>query len=166
MKYLVIIISLFFLTGLTSQVTDKGISVAWKAGIFEPYDCQREAAHGNHQADRYVCGDYRLVNETDQIPMQVGVNFGYDYQIEIPSLTGCYTETRVLEHPRMTQPDGQVTTNYSRSYQVGNCPGGLAPGIDTFSWHIEKDWEAVKGDWVFKILVNGSQVISKKFTAY
>ncbi len=66
----------------------------------------------------------------------------------------------------MTQPDGEVTTDYSRTYQVGNCPDGVPVGVDMFSWFIEHEWEAVKGQWQFKVLVEGEQVINKTFTAY
>ena len=107
MKVLIAFLSLVLLTGFTSEISSQGINVVWKAGIFESYDCEREAIYGNHQADKYVCDDFRLVKETAKIPMTVGIVFGFDYQIDVPNLTSCYTETRVLEHPPITQPDGK-----------------------------------------------------------
>jgi hypothetical protein len=94
------------------------------------------------------------------------MSFGVEYEVIPATNLKCFEETRILVHPPMTQPDGKVTTNYSRSYKVGNCPEGIPLGADMFSWFIEHEWEAVKGQWKFQVLVDGEPAINKTFTTY
>lgn len=166
MKLLIVFISVSFLVGFTSRNLHQDMQVEWKAGIFESSDCINDGQHGGYQAEMQICNEYNLVKDASEVPIHVGVNFGLEYVV-VPQISGsCFEETRVLIHPPITQPDGTITTHYSRSYKVGNCPEGIPVGPDMFTWFIEHEWEAVKGEWVFKVLVEGEQVISKKFTTY
>lgn len=166
MKLLVGLISVVFLVGLTNSNLHHNMQIAWKAGIIEQSDCIDAGQHGDHQAEIQTCNEFKVVKEVSELPISVGISFGIEYAVVPPNEDTCFQETRVLVHPPMTQPDGKVTTNYSRSYKVGNCPGGIPVGVDMFSWFIEHEWEAAKGQWQFKVLVEGEPVINKTFTTY
>jgi hypothetical protein len=166
MKHLAVLMTIVFLLGLTQNNMLQNNRVIWKAGIIESSECKDYGQHGDYQAEMQMCKEFSVVKEVSKLPINVGMNFGIEYEV-VPSLgVTCFEETRVLTHPPMTQPDGKITTNYSRSYKVGNCPEGLPFGPDMFSWFIEHEWESVKGQWQFKVLVNGKPAISKTFTTY
>lgn len=155
----------FIVIGCTPPPT-KLDAITYKAGIFESSGCIDQGIHGEHQVSRSSCEVINLVEETNKVKMRIGLTFGIDYWLATPQLKECYIETRVLEHPPMRQPNGTITTHYTRSYEVGRCVGDPEIVNSAFTWHIEKDWESVKGAWVFKVLIDDKLVIEQKFNAY
>jgi hypothetical protein len=170
MKILVVILLFSFVVGCSHYTVRDDIEIHSRAGIVEAIGCESEGIHDDHLTERQSCDDQRVVIEASKIKMKLGLDFGVEYLITPKSNISCLEETRVLEHPPMTQPDGKVTTFYSRSYRVGNCSNPdddtMTFGRDVFSWNIAEDWEAVTGVWVFKILLDNELVSRTEFTLY
>ena len=152
-----------------NQVQEKplpSMQIAWRGGIFKDIGCVDKGQHGDHHAHRRECSEFKMIEEVSELPIKVGLSFGIEYLVLPSSIDACYEETRVLTHPPMRQPDGKVTTEYSRSYKVGDCPDAVPLGVSNFTWFIEYAWEAVVGEWEFKVLVDGKPVISTTFVTY
>ena len=166
MKLLTALLSVLLIVGCTNDSLHQNTMITWKSGIFESFECSNSGKYSGHQAELQVCKESKLVNEDSEFPIKTGMSFGLEYLIVPEKSEKCFEETRSLVHPPMHQPDGSITTHYSRSYKVGDCPEAVPTGRDIFTWFIEHEWEAVKGEWDFKVLINGKPVISKTFTTY
>lgn len=149
-----------------NKLTDTQPQVVWKAGLFEVGGCEDIEIHGDYMSARRNCETFALVDETSSVKIELGINFGIEYLITPRPGVSCFKETRILEHPPILQPNGKITTSYSRNYWVGDCPDAVPFGSDMFTWNIGEDWEAVTGKWIFKVLFDEHVVAYKEFHAY
>ena len=100
---------------------------------------------------------------TDSIPLQKGIRFGYRYWLKLPGEVKRPSLTRVLIHPEMTLPDGTVVTRSSRTISK-RATHGIVTAIDAYG--ISEDYQLVEGEWVFQIWHDGRKLVEQKFTTY
>lgn len=104
------------------------------------------------------------VKSTDRIPLIKGAQMYLQYRLWYFPDRPAYVELRrVLKHPKMTRPDGSISTGSDfmikrkvRSNQVLAYTG----------YGFNRDYEMVEGDWVYQIWYKGRKLVEQKFTTY
>ena len=101
--------------------------------------------------------------ETDRVPLQKGVIFGYRYWLKLAPDQNRPQLTRILMHPEMTLPDG---SKVSRSERVLNkkATHGIVTSIDAYA--LSEDYELVAGEWIFQLFWDGELLAEQRFTTY
>ena len=96
--------------------------------------------------------EIRLLQQTNNIPMKLGIKFGYCFEISGSALNEI-TLTEKVSHPEIKRNDGKVTKNFStpRRIPVVNGVGGSCGG-----YSLDHGFELIPGDWKFE-LFNGKQ---------
>ena len=102
-------------------------------------------------------------SNTNRIPLRKGVRFGYRYWLKLPGEAKRPSLRRVLIHPEMTLPDGNVVIHSSRVINK-RATHGIVTAIDAYG--ITEDYELVEGEWVFQIWYDGHKLVEQKFTTY
>ena len=103
-------------------------------------------------------------DETHRVKGAVGANFGVEYVISGLADQECHTLSHVLFHPEMMTPSGEPRSYYERRQRIGACAGDPDLYADVYSWYIEEPWELVAGEWTFKVLLDGNELISETIT--
>jgi hypothetical protein len=104
-----------------------------------------------------------FTEETDRIPLRIGVLFGYRYWLKFPARFDQVSFKRVLIHPQITLPDGSKVTRSER--KVGKrTTHGIVTSIDAYA--LSEDYELVEGEWIFQIWYEDEILAEQKFTAY
>lgn len=103
---------------------------------------------------------YWFVRETDVIPAQKGITFALEYETNFPE-DKITTVREIVIYPEagLTNPHRDKTTYYSflEHETYGN-------DRTVMFYKLSEDWEVVEGEWIFKVEVNGKEIIRKKFT--
>lgn len=139
------------------------LNVVHKTGIVAGSRCAEVEFGDSYPAPRDECLSIEVAEETHQLKGELGANFGVEY-----ALSGledrCYTLSHVLLHPDMITPKGEKRRYYQREQKIGACQGGGDRYADVYSWYIEEPWELVTGDWTFKVLLDGEELVSETIT--
>lgn len=153
------------MSGCATTSFNRDLEIQHRVGSFQSNGCTFMEQVGDHQSLRSECTEFLLVDRNRIIDIGVGKHFGIDYVILNLGSKRCSTVSHTLYHPPMNQPNGLQTTKYERSFDVGECAEVKGNFKEAFIWYIEKDWEAVKGDWIFKVSIDGVELVSEKFIA-
>ena len=164
MKVLVVILLSLFLASCSFLAQQDEKNVQYKYGYVGFSGCEKLRHADGYPIKRGECEEIKVINETESIQMNLGVVFGIDYMIFDLDDSDCYTITHKLTHPEMTTPKGK-RSSYFRNRKAGKCIGEVGSSSGVFSWYIEAEWEAIKGNWEFEILLDGKPVIKKIITA-
>ncbi len=106
----------------------------------------------------------QLVESTERIPLIKSGRMYLQYRMWYFPNQLAYAELRrVLKHPRMTLPDGTITTGsdfmMKRRVSSNQVIGYTGYGFD-------EDYEMVEGDWIFEIWYKDKKLIEQKFITY
>ena len=152
---------LFFLfPTLSHSLEVKGIEVL-EYGIFKLQEVEKKKTKGTASGHALIVQDETLVEETDQIPGVIGVQFGFRYVLEgHPEGEPILLEGKLL-HPCIKNPK---TGEYSYSEQWETMVRIGEPHYD--GWGFDKFWEIATGEWTFVIFCRGKKLLEKKFHVY
>ncbi len=104
------------------------------------------------------------VRSTEHIPLFKGVQMYMQYRIwSFPDQPAYVDLRRILKHPKMTLPDGSVSTG-SEYMLKGKV--SVNQVIAFTGYGFDEDYELVEGDWVFEIWYRGKKLNEQKFTTY
>lgn len=140
-----------------------GLKVKYAYGQFETKGCEKVDVADGYPIPHAGCDFPDDIQKTTKLKAVAGANFGVLYQIEGLEKDKCYTVTHHLSHPMMTLPDGSQRDVYQRHFKIGSCVRDSYRYMGFFSWELEEPWEAEKGEWVFKIRVDGNTLIEQPF---
>jgi len=105
-----------------------------------------------------------LVKSTDRIPLIKGAQMYLQYRLwPLPDRPAYVELRRVLKHPKMTLPDGSVTTGSDFTVKRKVSSNQI---IVYTGYGFDEDYEQVEGDWVFQIWHGNKKLIEQKFTTY
>lgn len=105
----------------------------------------------------------RIVQQTDQIPMELNTYFAYQYRISNLPDNLRVKFRRVLIHPEMTLPDGSKTTG-SDFMIPGKVQRNEVFGSDGYA--LTEDYELVDGTWTFQLWYEGKMMTEQIFTVF
>jgi hypothetical protein len=105
--------------------------------------------------------DVVLLEQTDQIPCQVGETWGIRIRVSDTPANRPYTVRQETHHPPLKQPDGSVRTKSVREIKV---PLGEAPQ-QFYGWHFLKGYESelVSGEWRIVVFIDDVEVARQVF---
>lgn len=104
------------------------------------------------------------VRTTERIPLIKGGQMYMQYRIwPVPSQPAYAELRRVLKHPKMTLPDGSISTGSDYMIKVRVSSNQV---IAYTGYGLDEDYELVEGDWVFEIWYGDRKMIEQKFTTY
>lgn len=128
-------------------------------GVFQSNFNQRHRESTSNSPPLDLVTSVRFESITRQIPMQVGINFGFEYLINTTPI-GAKIEVRsVIRFPEgeLVSPSGKVYTESEETYKV-------IVGDTTLHGHgFDEAWEMVPGTWTFEIWHRGAKLIRKDF---
>lgn len=105
---------------------------------------------------------YRFQDFTNAIPMQLGTEFGIEYQINTKPKGRPIDITTVIKFPApgLIQPRGRtyLTSKETKRVKIGE------PHLHGYGF--DEDWELVPGEWVFEVWHKKAKLVSKTFTVY
>ncbi len=106
----------------------------------------------------------QLVKTTERIPLIKGAQMYLQYRITpFPDRPAWVDFRQVLKHPKMTLPDGSVSTGFDKPFKgkvsVNQSIGYVGYGFD-------EDYELVEGDWVFAVWYQDRKMVEQTFTTY
>lgn len=105
-----------------------------------------------------------LVKTTQRIPLIKSGQMYFQYRIwPLPAQPAHVDLRRVVKHPKMTLPDGSVSTGSDRMIK-GKISSNQV--IAYTGYGLDEDYELVEGEWVFEIWYQDEKVIEQKFTTY
>ena len=111
---------------------------------------------------RNVVVNQKLMRRTDQIPALIGTRFGMRYTI-VGSPDGAPVDLRLvtrLPSPGLHEPSGRVILVNEYNY-------GSSVGTNGYrEYHIEYDWEALTGVWVFELWANERKFAEQPFNLF
>jgi len=109
-------------------------------------------------------GDAKLVKKTKKIPLEKGRLFGFRFRIYgMDKGVRAIPLELVVTHPKMTKPDGRLSTGYR---SVLNLPLNEGEVEDKTGYRINEAFEMVEGDWRFEYRFMNKTLIEHKFTTY
>jgi hypothetical protein len=105
--------------------------------------------------------DVVLLDQTDQIPCQVGETWGIRIRFSDVPTNRPYTVRQETYHPPLKQPDGSVRTKSVREVKV---PWGEAPN-QFYGWHFLRGYESelVAGEWSIVVFLDDVEVARQVF---
>lgn len=161
-----IIFPIFVIVGCCGAISsNQNYHVSHRSGVVNAVDCVKMGQDTGFPLQNEECDLIAVTSETDSISISVGSNFGVEYEISNLSNQSCLKVTHRLDHPNMTRPDGIESTVYERSFRIGSCVGDVGTFRNVFSWYVEERWEAVRGGWVFAVIIDGKSVINETIHA-
>ena len=104
-----------------------------------------------------------LRQQTHRIPLELGMHFGYQYRLSLPTETHSAKLTRIIRHPEMVKPDGTRSTGSSRKIRE-RVKNGNVFALDGYA--LTEPYELVTGEWVFQIWHNQKLLVEQKFITY
>lgn len=147
-----------------SILAGEAISVTHKTGVVASSRCAELEQSDRYPLARDVCQSIEVREETRRVKGALGANFGVEYVISGLAGQECHTLSHVLLHPEMMTPAGVARDYYERHQEIGACAGDADQYADVYSWYIEEPWEQVSGEWTFKVLLDGDELISETIT--
>ena len=116
-------------------------------------------APGGH---RNVVVNQKLMRRTNQIPAVIGTRFGMRYAI-VGAPDGAPIDQRLvtrLPSPGLQEPSG-------RTILVNEYNYGASIGANGYrEYHLEYDWEALPGVWVFELWANERKFAEQPFNLF
>lgn len=117
------------------------------------------------RADRSTLGtvnvarDFRIVEQTDQVPLRRGISFGITYEVNgKPNGLFVPIQVRVITPGLRNAATGR--TSHVEEWQSWRELGGI--GSDAFTFG--EDWELVPGQWTFELYYKDKKLTEKAFT--
>ncbi len=141
-------------TGLLAQVLEYGYYAVEAEG--ELY-ADSNAPSGRVQAGATV----KLVELTDQIPVEKGRLFGFRFRITGLDSTGTVEVREVVTHPKMNKPDGKTSTGYETKLGLNIQRGEVT---DYAGYRLDNDYELVDGNWKFEFFLGDKKLLEQSFT--
>jgi Domain of unknown function (DUF3859) len=105
---------------------------------------------------------YRLATTTRQIPLKMGVSFGFCYEVQIPSNQPSPDILIEVEHPKMINPNGSERLRYQAKPRTRVSGPVFA---DCAGYGFDHGFELVPGTWRFTVLVGGTPQVVQEFEA-
>lgn len=110
---------------------------------------------------RNVVTNIKLLRRTTQVPAQLGTRFGMRYAI-VGTPNGAIVDIRLITRvppPGLREPaNGKVT-------RVNEYPMAVNIGASGYrEYHLEYDWEALPGVWIFELWISDRKLAEQRFT--
>jgi len=108
-----------------------------------------------------VVEGYEHLATTSEVPLQLGVSFGYEYRLRgLDAVIHDQVIVRIV-HPPITGDDGQVRTE---STDVSDIEPVSGEWHNFLTYRFSEPRELQAGRWTFQILRHGRPLVSKEFT--
>lgn len=134
----------------------------YDAGIYCADTVQKVSDPSAPGGYRNVVINQKLMRRTDQIPAVIGTRFGMRYTI-VGSPEGAPIDLRLVTRlplPGLHEPSG-------RTILVNEYNYGSSVGTNGYrEYHIEYDWEALSGVWVFELWANQRKFAEQPFNLF
>jgi hypothetical protein len=106
--------------------------------------------------------DIRFLEYTTDIPAELGVNFGFQYIINLSPQGKPIRVTTVIKLPEggLQHPDGKLYTESRETHDV------IIGKKVLHGYGFDEEWEMVPGTWVFELWYKDARLIKKTFTIY
>jgi hypothetical protein len=106
---------------------------------------------------------YSLVKETDKIPANLGISFGFRYNLYGAHGKGKLKLKRLYFFPEQ----GLIDTAKRKTYYKAQLDNELTVRENMeIGYRFEHPWELVPGKWSFQIWYEGNKLAEKTFTVY
>ncbi len=102
-----------------------------------------------------------LAELTDQIPVEKGRLFGFQFRITGFDTQDTVVIREVVTHPKMTKPDGTVSTGYTSEVGLNVRQGEVT---DYAGYRLDNDYELVDGPWKFEFWLGDKKILEQSFT--
>ena len=106
---------------------------------------------------------YSFTELATSIDAQVGNVFGMEYSASISNGASSVIEHKIIfPEPGLTNPKTGITQKYTSNIQ--NALSNQDKNM--FFYRFDEEWEVVKGQWIFQVVVDGELSLQKTFTVY
>ena len=111
-------------------------------------------------AERHARGA-RFTRQTDQIPAQIGVQFGFRFKLtNIPEPKTVALQT-IVKHPPIKSEQGVIEHEYKVTTTLPVMKGNVS---QVTGYSLDRPEELVPGVWVFEHWYRGEKLVSQSFT--
>lgn len=104
---------------------------------------------------------YSFTELATSIDAQVGNVFGMEYSASVPNGASSVIEHKIIfPEPGLTNTKTGITQKYTSNiqYALSNQDKNM------FFYRFDEEWEVVKGQWIFQVVVDGELSLQKTFT--
>lgn len=131
-------------------------------GVFQLLDTNERAFSANTTAGYASVIATRLLTQTDKIPLQEGLVFGFNYVInDSQAQTSWVPVTIQIQHPETTNYMGQSVRGFSQEGGARLKPDG---GYHNGAFYVfAEPYEMVAGEWIISVTYKNDNVVSKRF---
>lgn len=114
---------------------------------------------------RIPAGQLSLQTKTNRIPAKLGLAFGITYEVSVSN--GASPETievlKVVSHPPMTKPDGQVARGFTIRETL---PAKNGKAIAQTGYSFDHAYELVPGTWTIEVRHEGKTLVKQVFKVF
>ncbi|WP_455204889.1 DUF3859 domain-containing protein [Kaarinaea lacus] len=106
-------------------------------------------------------GEVRLVEQTADIPLQLGRLFGFKFRISgFPRDEVAVNLKLVVTHPEVTRPNGTKVSGYSYPVAMDVAGGTIT---NQTGYKFDRDYELVEGQWSFQYWLDDQMIVEQTF---
>jgi hypothetical protein len=130
-------------------------------GIYKAVGASYSVDNSETVAGKSTVGKFVLTKTTDKVPLKKGISFGLKWSASGFLDTDKIELVHILEHPRITKPNGISSRLSKESYMYKPVNGIIS---HTEGYTIGKSYEMVPGQYIFSVIYNNNVIIKKSFT--
>ena len=131
-----------------------------KYGIYKNVGEYTTEANEAAPSGRNATGKYVFVEQTDIIPLEFNIGFGYDFEITGLPKNKDIEITLVYEHPPIYRHDKKMSTSFRMVEKYNTVSGVVRDGLHYILNH---DYELVPGTWTQSYEYKGRIILKKEF---
>ncbi len=108
--------------------------------------------------ERKVIKNYKLLQQTDEIPAEIGTFFGFEYKLNGKTPGKKVLLTLHNNFPGLKDPTKEKVLEASETIEEA-----IIGKTQLVAYDFRKEWELVPGKWTFQLLKNGKLLGEKTF---
>ena len=158
MKIIALITSFILLSVIVFAEEQIQIEIV-EFGVYSGSDGQSVSDSSAPTGQRFMDGQVKLTEQTDEIPAILGGKFGFGFVVK-GDTEDPVPLTVIYHFPKMTDPQTlREITHYKKN--IKTRPNEPVPHM---LWDFTESWELVPGEWIFQIYQGKIKLAEKTFT--
>ena len=158
--YLILILNIIGCSNFSKTSNDSNLKIDFQElgyGICETKTIYNETMKNSPSGNHIISTGFTLIEQTDRIHGKIGQKFGVEFNMK-SNITKEILIEQVWIFPKLITDDNGKTFNETR-YMVEKYTNEKTYSTYT----LEKDYEIVKGEWVYQMFYNGKKLYERKF---
>lgn len=163
MKKILFLLSVILISGCSIRKkteSNKSIKIEFKElnyGVYTTKTIYTEKQNNSPSGERTLSDEIESIEQSNKVEGKLGQKFGVEYMLQSNQTTDIIVEQVWLFPTEMTNDKG-------KTYQELRYKVEKPTNDETYSlYSLDKEFEIVKGEWIFQMFYNGNKLCERKF---